>query len=211
MNKTWDEFILRMLYGNVYLGTAAQLHSFLASLKEFPERAKLVASFAVAIHCVHFHIGMELDPVTHALKVLFGRHLKELKHLEMCELSYMTNMFLLKQCLRGKIALTRLIIQSTRPTSTDTSPSFIASIMTEFTHLEDLWVEISGSGGGGGKFAFCGCLSHSIDEDNTTLPALKRIGICSVVKDDHWATTIRRVCPNLKRLEINGMTRFPVT
>jgi len=125
--------------------TEQQASSLLYTLKQNPEKRHLNCSLTVIISARDTDDNEQI-PAHRCLRILFFKNLPALEHVYLLTSAFMSIMIYMKDCVRGKVSLTKVQIVSHGPRLT-MSMSYFWSVFKAFPNLDDFCFEFAGTDG----------------------------------------------------------------
>jgi len=199
LNSRWNQSLTPRLYQQIHLSTEEQAGSLLSTLKQNPDKRRLIRSLVVTIPARDTDDSEQI-PAHRYLRILFHKTLPALEQVYLLTSTFMSAMIYMKDCVRGKVSLKKIRIVSHGPCVT-MSMSYVWSVLKAFPNLEDFCFEFAGTDG-------------RKEEIPRTLPVgsllhkLKRLTVIGIVIDDEIVDELCYRCPNLEEMAINGEKRF---
>jgi len=200
VNSRWNQSLTSRLYQQIHLSTEEQAGSLLFTLKQNPEKRRLIRSLVVTIPAQRDSDDSEQIPAHRYLRNLFHKNLPALEHVYLLTSTFMSAITYMKDCVRGKVSLTRITIVSHGPCVT-MSMSYIWSVLKAFPNLEEFCFQFTGTDG-------------RKEETPRTLPAglllqkIKKLSVVGIAIDNEIVEELCCRCPNLEEMAINGEKRF---
>ena len=200
VNSKWDAFIVPILYRKIHLTRATQAACLLNTLSSVPQRQQLVKTIITTIPPLANVNDHEAHPIRRTLRKIFQRTVPSLQSAYFYTFSFIDVMIYLKDSLRGKVSLNRLLVISHGPCIA-MSTSYIWSILREFPKLEEFTFEFRGRDG---------VKRETIREipRDLKLPFMRRLRVSGAVIADGDVELLYRICPKLEEMEIDGANRF---